>query len=188
MADSKISALNAVSSVVGTEEFAVNNAGATEKATGTQVSQYTESRLQQGVLCSRSALQTITTASWTDLTWDTEVFKVGETAIHSTSSNTPRLVAQMDGEYLPYGVIQFDGLTEDFTVAVSIKKNGATFLGRTFSRTLEKAGFGVSVPVPAVPVQLSSTDYITCQVWHNRGSDYDVIVSYSRFGMYLLGR
>jgi len=188
MADSKISALSGVSSIAGAEEFPLNNAGATEKATGTQVSQYVESRSQHGVVCLKVSAQTITTTTWTDLTWGAEVWKVGDTAIHSTSSNTARLVAQLDGEYLPVGVIQFDVLAADCTVGVSIKQDGSTVLSRSFSRSLEKPGFGVAVPVPAVPVQLSSTDYITCQVWHNLGSGYDVVVNYSRFGMYLLGR
>lgn len=188
MADSKISALSGVSSIAGAEEFPVNNAGATEKATGTQVSQYVETRLQQGVVCLKSSAQTITTASWTDLTWGAEVWKVGDTAIHSTSADTERLVAQIDGEYLPNGVIALEGTASDFTVGVLVEKNGGTTIGRTFARTLEKAGYGVSIPVPAVPVQLSATDYITVQVWHNLGSDYDVVVNFSRFGMYLLGR
>ena len=188
MADSKISALSGVSSIAGAEEFPVNNAGATEKATGTQVSQYVESRSQHGVLCNKAAAQTITTSSWTDLTWGAEVWKVGDTAIHSTSSNSERLTAQIEGEYMVVGGIQFDGTTSDFTVGVLIEKNGSLLMGRSFARTLEKTGFGVTVPVPAVPVQLSATDYITVQVWQNLGSGYDVTVNSSRFGMYLLGR
>ena len=187
MADSKISALNAVSSVVGTEEFAVNNSGATEKATGTQVSQYVESRLQQGVLCSKSALQTITTGAYAELTWDVEVWKVGESAIHSTSSNTGRMVAQIAGEYLPIGTIEFDTEASDFVVAVRLRKNGTVF-ARIKARSLESAAHGVSIPIPPVAVQLSATDYITAEAFHTLGSNYDVVVNYSRFGMYLLGR
>lgn len=188
MADSKISALASVSSVAGTEQFPCNNAGATEKATGTQISQYVEARLQQGVLCSKSAAQTITSASWTDITWGAEVWKVGETAIHSTSTNTARLVAQIAGEYMPVGVISCDTGTGDFTVGVDIYKNNTTVLSRIYHPSLNKASFGISIPVPPVPVQLSATDYITCRVWHNKGSGYDVVVNHSRFGMYLLGR
>jgi hypothetical protein len=188
MADSKISALSGVSSVAGSEEFPCNNAGATEKATAIQLSQWAESRLQQGVVCSKSAAQTITSGAWADLTWGAEVWKVGDTSIHSTSTLTDRLVAQISGEYLPTGVIQFDDTASDFTVGVQIYKNGSTVLSRIYARTLEKASFGVSVPVPPVPVQLSAADYITCQVYHNLGSDHDVVVNYSRFGMYLLGR
>ena len=116
------------------------------------------------------------------------MFKVGETAIHSTSSNTDRLVAQIAGEYLPVGSITFDTTASDFVVGVDLYKNGADIMGRMHSRTLEAASFGVAVPVPPVPVQLSATDYIVCRVWHNKGSDHDVLVNYSRFGMYLLGR
>jgi len=187
MADSKISALNAVSSVIGTEEIPVNNAGATEKATGTQVSQYVETRLQQGVLCSKSALQTIATGAFAELTWDVEEWKVGETAIHSTSSNTGRMVAQIAGEYLPVGAIEFDVTASDFVVAVRLRKNGAVF-ARIKTRSLENAGHGVGIQIPPVPVQLSATDYITAEAFHTLGSDYDVAVNYSRFGMYLLGR
>lgn len=41
MADTKISALTAVASVVGTHEFAVNEAGTTKKASATQVATFT---------------------------------------------------------------------------------------------------------------------------------------------------
>ena len=188
MADSKISALSGVSSVAGAEEFPCNNAGATEKATGTQLSQYVETRLQQGVLCSLSGAQSITTSTWTDIEWGAEVWKVGDTAIHSTSSNSERLTAQIAGEYLPTGTIQFDGEATDFIVGVRLYKNGSTQMARLFSRSLENASWGVTIAVPPVPVQLSATDYITCQVWHNLGSGYDVTAATSRFGMYLLGR
>lgn len=41
MADTKISALTAVASVVGTHEFAVNEAGVSKKASGTQLAAFT---------------------------------------------------------------------------------------------------------------------------------------------------
>jgi hypothetical protein len=188
MADSKFSALPGVSSIAGAEEFAVNNAGASEKATGTQVSAYVETRLQQGVVCSKSSAQTITSGSWTDLVWGAESFKVGDTGIHSTSSDSERMTAKVAGEYLPVGSISFDADAADFVVGVQLYKNGSAIMARAYSRTLQAASFGVGVAVPPVPLQLSVDDYVTCRVWHNKGSGYDVLVNHSRFGMYLLGR
>jgi len=48
MADTKISALSAVASVDGADEFAVNNAGTSEKASGTQLSTFINANITLG--------------------------------------------------------------------------------------------------------------------------------------------
>jgi len=187
VADSKISALTGVSSIDGTQEYVVNDGGTTRKATGTQQSQYTETRLQQGVLCSMSGSQAIGNAAWEALAFDAEIWKVGIATIHSTSSNNTRLAATVTGEWMVTGVIDWEPLAEDIETRVRVYKNGTTELWRVASQSINSATWGSSSPIHAT-VQLTSGDYIELGAYHNRGSDYDTVSAYTRFGMYLVGR
>jgi hypothetical protein len=187
MADSKISKLPAVSSIDGTEEYAVNESNTSRKATATQQSQYTESRLQHGVLCSNSGAQTITTATWTELAWNTEVWKVGDSAIHSTSVNNSRMTAQVTGEYLVTAAILWEALAVDFITRLQVYKGGATELWRTQVASINDATYGTHIAANAL-VQLTATDYIEIRVYHTRGSNADVQAAMTRGGMYLVGR
>lgn len=190
MADIKFSALTAVSSIDGTQEYAVNDGGTSKKATGTQQAQYGETRLQQGVLCTHASDQTITTATWTELSFDTETWKVGDTSIHSTSTNNGRLIAQFDGEFMPYGLVGWGIVNGNpFMVQWRIRLNGTSTLSQgNFNSLDNEASAGPIVVVASIPAQLTSSDYITLEVRHNRGSNLDVLSANTKFGMYVLGR
>ncbi len=190
MADTKISALAAVASVAGTEEYAVNESGTTKKATPAQAAAYGETRLQQGVRCKDAGDQTITTATWTALAFDTETWKVGESAIHSTSTNNSRLTAQMDGEYLPFGTVQVNTDANAWEISIRVRLNGSTTESLVMYPTIESATASDNslYNIPFLPVQLSSSDYIELEVWHSKGSNADVLSTRTTFGMYLLGR
>jgi hypothetical protein len=187
MADSKISALTGVSSIDGTQEYPVNDGGTTKKATGTQQAAYTETRLQQGVACSHSVDQAITTATWTAIAFDAEEFKVGDTAIHSTSTNNSRLTAQVAGEYVIVASVQWEESASADVLRAQIQKNGSTEVWRDISPSINSGTFATTQDVTAV-VQLSATDYVELRVYHNTGVDRDVNASMTRFGMYLVGR
>jgi hypothetical protein len=188
MADSAISALTGVSSIDGTQEYAVNDSGTTKKATGTQQAAYGETRLQQGVLCSNSGTTTCTTGTWTSLAFDTEVWKVGESAIHSTVSNNSRLTAQITGEYVVGGEVHWVAVAAAFAVAARVIKNGSTELWRVQYPAVNSGSVNTIIALPAGLIQLSATDYVEFEAWHNRGSNLDVATGYTRFGMYLIGR
>ena len=187
MADTKISALAAVSSVVTAQEFAVNDAGTTKKATAEEVSEYVESRYQQGVLCSHASDQAIPTATWKELAFDTETWKVGSVAIHSTVTNNSRFTAQVAGEYHVTASVQWEALAIDNPLRVQIFKNGAAELWRDIRNSVNSASVASFVNLSAF-VQLSATDYVEIRVYHSRGSDRDVVSTMTRAGMYLIGR
>ena len=188
MADTKISALTAVASIVGTEEHAVNEAGTTKKATGTQQAEYGESRLQQGVLCSHASDQAVVTSTWTALSFDTEEWKVGDSDIHSTVSNNSRLTAQIAGEYLVTAIVGGEAIASSFIVQARVRKNGTgAELWRDVTNSLNDGTLPTVVQCSAL-VQLSATDYVTLEAWHNRGSDLDALSAFTYFGMYLVGR
>jgi hypothetical protein len=188
MADSKISALTSVSSIDGTQEYAVNDSGTTKKATATQQTQYSETRMQQGVLCSHASDQAVTTSTWTALSFDTEEWKVGDSDTHSTVTNNERLTAQIDGEYIVTGVIGGEAIASSFIVQARLRLNGSgAELWRDIKNSLNDATFPTTVECSAL-VQLSATDYLTLEMWHNRGSDLDALSSFTSFGMYLVGR
>lgn len=187
MADTKISALTSVASIAGTEEYAVNESGTTKKATGTQQAVFSEARSQQGVRCSHASGQTITTATWTLLSWDTEDWKVGDSAIHSTVSNNSRMIAQVAGEYLAFGLIEFDTDNTDYILQMQVRINGASNAVLRVP-AISSVNTTTRVNVPFAVVQLSASDYIDLRVQHSKGSDLDVLSAESFFGMYLLGR
>ena len=66
MADSKISALTAVASVAGTNEFAVNEAGTSKKASGTQLSTFINANITLGAALAVNS-QEITSAANTNI-------------------------------------------------------------------------------------------------------------------------
>jgi len=187
MADTKISAYAAVASIDGTEEYAVNESGTTKKATGAQQATYQEARIQQGVLCSDASDQTLTTATWTSLAFDTESWKVGDSDIHSTSVNNSRLTAQITGEYLVTGLVQWEAVAADFILQTRIYKNGGSVLWRFVGPSLNAGSFNGTSNVTGL-VRLTATDYVELQAYHNQGSDYDAMSTGTRFGMYLVGR
>lgn len=187
MADTKISALAAVASIDGTQEHAVNESGTTKKATGTQQAEYTESRLQNGVLCSHATDQTLTTGTWTTLAFDTEAFKVGDSAIHSTSTNNSRITAQITGEYILVALVRYDAAAADFIVGSRFYKNGSTQQWIETKPSTNDATYGSYGQMTAM-LQLTAADYVELQAFHTRGSDLDVLSAATRFGVYLLGR
>lgn len=187
MADSKISALTLVSSIDGTQGFAVNDGGTTRKATGAQQAAYQETRLQQGVLCSMAGDQAITTATWEELAFDTESWKVGDSAIHSTSSNNTRLTAQIAGEYFIVGAVQWEAIANSHVVQTRLYKNGASIPWRHTGASLNDATYSRISPIAAI-LRLAVDDYLELSAFHTRGSDVDVLSTNTNFGMYLLGR
>lgn len=66
MADSKISALTAVASVAGTNEFGVNEAGTSKKASGTQISTFINANITLGAALAVNS-QEITSAAGTNI-------------------------------------------------------------------------------------------------------------------------
>lgn len=186
MADSKISALTSVSSVAAANEFPLNEAGTTKKASGTLVTEFVESRLQHGVLCTHASDQTATNNTWTTLAFDTETWKVGDSAIHSTVTNNSRLTAQVAGQYVVTAVVGVEAVAASFLVQARILRNGTEIFRNTIN-SLNNATYPTRAWVPST-VHLAASQFLDLQVWHNRGSDLDALLTDTYFGMYLLGR
>jgi hypothetical protein len=188
MADTKISALTAVSAGTGSLELAAVDSGTTKKVTDTQISEFAETRYQQGVSVEHTANQTITTSTWTTLNFNTDLFEVGDADIHDTSTNNERLIAQIDGEYLYNAQVNWAALGSDIAVQVRVMKNGTSVvIAQQAQKSVNDASMGTVQQVSGV-INLLATDYLLMQVWHDRGSDYDVVEGRTFFGMFLVGR
>jgi hypothetical protein len=113
---------------------------------------------------------------------------VGDSDIHSTSSNNSRLTAQIAGEYIVTGVVEYDTDTSAYVLEARIRKNGgATILALFRWPAISSTDTTTRCPFSAL-VQLSASDYIELNANHTKGSDLDVLSAQTQFGMYLLGR
>lgn len=119
-----------------------------------------------------SADLTISNATWTLITWDSELFDTA--AIHSTSSNTGRLTAPVTGKYLVVFQAGF-GVSGTGDRFISIEKNGAGTQSVTRS---------VGVMQPGAPsatfegyftlssiVSLTASDHLECFVYQSSGGN-----------------
>jgi hypothetical protein len=153
------------------------------------VSELAESRLRQGVLCSHSATQTISTSSWTSLAFNQDQFKQPSgSSIHDTITNNSRLIAPFAGEYHFDAMISWEAVAADVAIQGRIYKNGSTVLWQVADMTINDAGIA-SIQQLSGTASLVATDYIELQVWHDRGGSLTLDIQVSvRFGMYALGR
>ena len=129
MADTKISALDAIAVIAGEDLIAAiddpSGTPVSKKATVTQLKTFVNPDI--GCHCTDSADQAISTASWTAIDFDTELYDTD--TMHDTVTNNSRITFTTAGKYLVIGTVPLDPLTAD-RFAIQLELNGTTELSR----------------------------------------------------------
>lgn len=111
----------------------------------------------------QSAGLSISTATWTTITFDSELWDDG--SWHSTSVNTDRITFDFTGRVhvsASYGT----GSTTSANHGLRIRKNGTTTVLRSFTSTVSSSGEVFQVPL-SDELNVTSGDYITMEVYQN---------------------
>ncbi|KKL69544.1 hypothetical protein LCGC14_2113900 [marine sediment metagenome] len=127
--------------------------------------------------------QTITTSTWTALTFDTDTWDTDN--IHDTSSNTERLTATTAGKYLIVGAASFAADATNNLRAISVRQDGTTFLTQNFYSPIQGGSFDTKMNVTLI-VDLAATEYVELMVFHDKGSDLDTLGGHT-FAMLKIG-
>lgn len=144
----------------------------------------------------RTAVQTITTATWTLVSWTgTDAWDTAGNAastMHDPGTNPARLIARHAGKFQFSWVCQFGSGTTGIRVG-QVQKNSEA-LPAAANTGVAQGGFAQSAPSAAVSMYLSATgavdlavnDYLACVVHHTQGSNVDLGVD-SYFTMTRIG-
>lgn len=148
----------------GTDGTIINNAEKT-----TIYDQIDDATDHPGCNVENSAVQSISSGSFTALTFDTEDSDPNN--MHSTAVNTSRvtIATAKDGVYLLVGFTSFAANAAGVRSGY-FKKNGATILGPQVNYANGGAGDGVSVHCSFITA-LVATDYIEFFVYQNSGGN-----------------
>lgn len=117
------------------------------------------------------ANSTVTTLTWDAEDWDTDSF-------HDNSTNNSRLTAPEDGKYLVIANIIFASNNTGIR-QILINLNGANVWGVIFPNN----GAGEDQTFTFFPVEMSSGDYVECQVYQASGGNLDIGSTQSRFSI-----
>jgi hypothetical protein len=127
--------------------------------------------------------QTITTGAVTAVTFSTEEYDTD--GIHSTSSNTGRLIAPtgLGGKYSVVGNVRWDNSGVGSYRRVRIRVNGTAIVSEEILPVT--GGFILYSHCISAQVQLAAGDYVELVVDHDKGSDLAIKGSFapSRFSM-----
>ena len=131
----------------------------------------------------RSAVQTITTGTWTLLLWNTETGgwdQAGGAAstMHDNSTNTGRLTAQFAGKYLV--VLNLEILSNTTGVRLGYIQKNSEALPATVGTGVVQGGFVITPSTPATNyasatalVDLAVNDYVAAVYFQNSGGNLD---------------
>jgi len=131
-----------------------------------------------------SGTYTISTATDTLLTFDTETFDTN--SYHSTVSNTSRLVAPTTGYYFFEAQVNWDyGATAPNNPILRVKKNGSIYQVANSFGTANRSSVMQTIGV----VELNATDYIEIEVRQDSGGNVTIINANgcTNFTIYSLG-
>jgi len=131
-----------------------------------------------------SGTYTISTATDTLLTFDTETFDTN--SYHSTVSNTSRLVAPTTGYYFFEAQVNWDyGGTAPNNPILRVKKNGSIYQVANSFGTANRSSVMQTIGV----VELNATDYIEIEVRQDSGGNVTIINANgcTNFTIYSLG-
>lgn len=137
-----------------------------------------------GVSVYKSANQSINSATWTVLTFDSEDWDTD--AFHSTSSNTSRLTVPTGkgGKYGLTGVLSFEPFANWY--GLEIRKNGTTFIN--YAPVLYSASGGdYTYTSFAYTLNLVAGDYIELRAYQASGAAKNVMNTYTTVQMNYLG-
>lgn len=151
-------------------EFATNGV----KALGIDSTQFIDSPTQPRASAFNSGVQSVASASFTVITFDSEDYDVG--GMHSTSANTSRMTIPTggDGLYLLTANITFAPSTTGNVRGTRFVKNGAT-LGVTATILPGASGSSVGTTSQLVAVMnLVAGDYVEVDVLQDTGSSMNI--------------
>jgi hypothetical protein len=136
---------------------------------------------QAMVRVTKSANQSINSATDTAITWDQETFDTD--TLHDTVTNNSRLTAPVTGKYLVIGCLEFAPNNVGYRT-VKIRKNGTTDYN---SETVVNAGAGDAVRIVITDlVNLAATDYVEIVGVQSSGAGLNV-TTVSSGSMTLIG-
>ena len=129
-----------------------------------------------------SSGQTVSNASWTKVTFDTETWDT-DSAFASNKFTVP---SGKDGKYVfSYGGY-FGSPVDQKIIAFRLYKNGS-FVNRTYVQQ-SNSGTSGEIPNASVVMSLVAGDYIEVYVYQNYGGDRTLDSNYTRFeGFRLIG-
>ncbi|MBT4585876.1 hypothetical protein HN960_05420 [Candidatus Peregrinibacteria bacterium] len=114
---------------------------------------------------------TVTTLTWDAEDWDTDTF-------HDNVTNNSRLTAPEDGKYLVIANIIFASNNTGIR-QILINLNGANVWGVIFPNN----GAGQDQTFTFFPIEMSTSDYVECQVYQASGGNLDIGSTQSRFSI-----
>jgi hypothetical protein len=129
--------------------------------------------------------QTITTATRTNVTFNTEQFDTDN--LHSIITLTDRLFAPIAGKYIVSGSVRWENIAAAFGRLINIVANDATLISEN-DETREFSGNWLFMTASPAVVSLAAGDYVTLQVYHERGSDAKIVAdTRTQFSMAYVG-
>lgn len=135
------------------------------------------------VLVTDTTLQSMTNGADLNITWNTDLFN--NYVMHSTTTNTERLVAPKTGLYLIFANSEY---ANNATGArrTTIRLNGAA--GTILSRITQQAASGRNTVLnQSIVYPLTATDFIQLQQLQDSGGALNTGTTANFFGMVLLG-
>lgn len=118
----------------------------------------------------QNTTQTIATATWTAVAFDTEFWDTDN--MHSTTSNTSRVTATTAGMYLVNGALSWTAPAAGQILRAAIRQNGASFLPTIM--TTEGVNNQVNVSVTA---QMNAGDYLELMAYQSTGANLALTTS-----------
>lgn len=121
-----------------------------------------------------SGAQSIGDGSFTALTWDTEEFDTD--AMHSTSSNTSRIVCKTAGTYLLSGSISWASSNAGIRRGARWLKNGSSSNTQVMITPPGTGTAGVpTVHAPTVMMSLAVNDYVELAAYQDTGGSLSTV-------------
>lgn len=125
----------------------------------------------------RSVVQSISTATYTAVDLDAEVYDIvqsGDTASHSTSTDPSRIYVRTAGKYEIAGQVMFNANATGARIA-QVRLNGVgTVLSESSQQAITTVGIDTGVPFPTVELALTAGDYIELFAYQGSGGNLDV--------------
>lgn len=138
-----------------------------------------------GCFLTNSAVQTISSATYTILTYNGESFDTDN--YHSTSTNTGRITVPSAAKYYIFGNVQWEASTSATVREIALYKNG------TELRVWQYLGYSVSAQQAfslSIIEDLAANDYLELRVYQGTAGNLNILNStgkFSNFGCYKLG-
>lgn len=126
----------------------------------------------KAVALGRTSVQSVGSASWTSVSWQSAEFETVEA--WSSGANPDRLTPQVAGYYVVTFKTWWAGTSATGIRAARILLNGTTTM-----HSDKRAGMGYTMPCYTHGlVHLNgTTDYLTCQAYQDSGGSMDLIIT-----------